>query len=266
MRCFLLALSLLCTACVGLAGSPATALEKLDATVPQDITVLADPSLTVPLIRIARRYGALYNVPVSTSFGSSKQHISQVKEGQEGNVFITAKAAWMKQMQQEGLIDVYSRTTIARNRLAIVSSLARGRHAASLTELALLLINQQQDAMFALGDPEYVAEGTYTLQALSHYKLAGDFEPNFSILRNSYQLKNTVANYDAYGAIFYSDAVLYPDVALLEPIEEKAHEPILYQAAVIVGDNMEQASHFLNFLKNAEAQAIFREYGFSGAY
>jgi len=244
----------------------AAALEKLDASVAEDITVLADPSLIVPLACIARRYGELYHMPVSMAFGSSKDQVQQVKEGQEGNVFITAKAAWMKQMQQEGLIDVYSRTTIARNRLAIVSPLARKTQVSSLTELAMQIVNREQDMPFALGDPEYVAEGTYTLATLSHYKLSGDFEPQFSILKNSFQLKDTIANYDAYGAVFLTDALLYPDIALVETVEEAAHDPITYQAAVIVGDGMEQATHFLNFLKSAASQEIFKQYGFQGAY
>ncbi len=252
--------------CITGFSAPAFALEKLDETVSEDITVLADPSLTVPLTRIARRYGELYNVPVSLAFDSSKNQVAYVKEGQEGNVFISAKGAWMKQMQQEGLIDVYSRTAIARNRLALVSSLARRAHVSSLSELAMLMGEDGQDALFALGDPEFVAEGTYTLQTLSHYKFAGDFEPHYSILKNAYTLKNTIANYDAYGALFYSDAILFPDIALIEPLDDAAHDPITYQAAVIVGDNMEQAGHFLTFLKNAEAQEIFREYGFSAAY
>ena len=250
-----------------LSVAPASALEKLDASIADEITVLADPSLAVPMARLSRRYGELYNVAVSTSFNSSKNHVQQVKEGQEGNVFITAKPAWMKLMQQEGLIDVYSRTTVARNRLTIVAPLARRTQVASLTELALLMAEEKhQDALFALGDPEYVSEGTYTLGTLSHYKISGDFEPHFSILKNSFQLKNTIANYDAYGAIFLTDALLYPDIARIETVDDSAHEAITYQAAVIVGERMDQASHFLNFLKNAEAQAIFKEYGFQGAY
>lgn len=250
----------------GFLSCPSWALEKLDTDVAEDITVLADPSFTVPLTRIARRYGELYNTPVSLSFGSSKDQLAQVREGLEGNIFITAKAAWMKQLQQEGLMDVYSRTTIARNRLAIVSPLARKSQSASLADLTTRLVQTDHDMLFALGDPEYVAEGTYTFETLSHYKLGGDFEPHFSILSSSYALKNTIANYDAYGAIFYTDAVLYPDISLVESLPEEAHQPILYQAAVIVGDGMDKAREFLNFLKGEEAQNLFRQYGFLSAY
>lgn len=256
----------LCFLLLCLLASPAFAQEKLDSEVTADITVLADPSLTVPLVRIARRYGELYNIPVSTSFGSSKSQLAQIKEGLEGNVFITAKASWMKQLQQEGLMDVYSRTSIARNQLAIVAPLARRGTAQSLSGLSQRMMESEHDMQFALGDPEYVAEGTYAFETLSHRKLSGDFEPHFSILNNSFSLKNTIANYDAYGAIFFTDALLYPDIVLVEKVEDAAHEPITYQGAVVVGENMDQASHFLNFLKGEIAQSIFHQYGFLSAY
>lgn len=251
---------------VALLAGNASALEKLDATVSKDITVLADPSLSVPLVRIARRYGEIYNISVSTSFGSSKNHITQIREGQEGDIFITAKTSWIKQLQQEGLMDVYSRTSIARNQLAIVAPIARKGQADSLPQMALHMAESKREMSFALGDPEYVAEGTYTLETLSHYKLGGDLEPYYSILNSSYSLKNTIANHDAYGAIFLTDALLYPDITRVETVDESAHQPIVYQAATIVGENMDQASHFLNFLRGNEAQGILRDYGFLAAY
>ncbi len=251
---------------LGLLTQHAFALEKLDATVTKDITVLADPSLSVPLVRIARRYGEIYNISVSTSFGSSKNHIAQIREGQEGDIFITAKTSWIKQLQQEGLMDVYSRTSIARNQLAIVAPLARKGQVDSLPRISLQMMESKHEMSFALGDPEYVAEGTYTLETLSYYKLGGDLEPFYSILNSSYSLKNTIANHDAYGAIFYTDALLYPDITHIETVDEKAHQPIIYQAATVVGENMDQAGHFLNFLRGNIAQAIFREYGFLTVY
>lgn len=251
---------------LGMLSAPASAQERLDAEVTADITVLADPSLTVPLVRIARRYGERFNLPVSTSFGSSKNHVEQIKEGLDGDVFITAKALWMQQLQQEGLMDVYSRTAIARNRLVIVAPPTRRGTADSLSALSRMMAEPGHETLFALGNPEYVAEGTYTLETLSHYKLSGSFEPYFSIMQNSFSLKNLIAKYDAFGAIFATDALLYPDIVSVEQVEDTAHQPITYQGAVVVGENMDQAGRFLNFLKGEEAQGIFRQYGFLSPY
>ncbi len=250
---------------LGLATA-ATALERLDTEVTQDITILADPSLTVPITRIARRYSQLTDIPVSAAFGSSNDHLREIKEGHEGNVFITAKALWMKRLQQEGLMDVYSRTAIARNKLAIVAPLGRGTATQSLSDLTQLIIKGDYEPAFALGDPEFVAEGTYAFETLRYYKISGDYEPHFSILSNSFALKDTITNYDSYGAVFLTDAELFPDMVVVEAVDPAAHQPIIYQGAVIVGENMEQAKKFLDFLKSEDAVTIFRQYGFAPPY
>jgi molybdate transport system substrate-binding protein len=249
--------------------APVHALEKLDDTTARaGVTVLADPSLIVPLTRLSRLYAERFNVPVSLSFDSSSEHLRQLREGEEAGVFITAKALWMKQLEQQGLMDVYSRVSLVKNRLAIVGPRRLAPLPGSLRKLARFLGREEEaDTPFALGDPEFVAEGTYAFEALTARDLGGELEPHYSFFPSSAALHNAVVRYDSFGAVFLTDALLDPEMMTIETAREDSdHAPILYQAAVVVGENMNRARHFLNFLRSGDALAVFQEYGFLSAY
>ncbi len=244
---------------------PAFAKSWNEANITRDVTVLSDPSLSVPLSLIAREYAKEFKVPVSTIFGSSKEHLERILDGEEANLFIAAKPSWMKTLQQQGVIDVYSRTSIARNKLVFVGPEHSHEHVNSAFELADDIMMADADAMFAIGDPEYLAEGTYTLEALRNLNINTELEPHYIIFNDHFSLKKNIEKYNSYGSIFYTDALIYPSLRIIDTLDDGTHEPITYQAAIVIGDNMEGARHFMQFLTSEKATSIFRHYGFLSA-
>jgi len=63
----------------------------------------------------------------------------------------------------------------------------------------------------------------------------------------------------AYGLLFESQVRKNRDLQILAIKKDKN---IFYRALVIAGDNMEVAREFLKFLKNPQAQKIFKENNF----
>ena len=233
-----------------------------------DVTVFADTSLTIPLTRIARSYSSQKQLSVSAVFSSSKDQVERIEDGEEADIFISAKPIWINRLQQKGLIDVYSRTMIASNRLVIAGSETSkisektGDDGLDGDELRALLPITNPDFQFSLGDPEYLAEGPYTFQALNNPGLSSDVEPFYSFFRTTREMLRSTTKYDAYSAVFKTDALLYPNIRIVGAFPEKSHDPILYQAVVVAGENMEGARTFLSYLQSDEALEILTNYGF----
>lgn len=257
--------------CVWMLGCCAAVIAVLpvavDARSKGSVTVMADPSLTVPITLIAREFSFLRQMPVSVEFASTKEQIEKVEQGAEANVLISAKPLWIKRMQQGGLIDVYSRTNIASNRLVVMGALG-ARTAAQITDgkaLLQLMPLHKNDFQFALGDPEYLAEGTYTLEALGMLDVEEDLEPHYTIFRSMSEMAKAVSNYTMYGVMYASDVLLYPRIHTVVPVPVHKYSPIIYQAVVVAGENMDEGREFVKFLQSSTAQRHFKQAGLLGA-
>jgi molybdate transport system substrate-binding protein len=228
------------------------------------ITIMADPSITVPLTLIARQFSYEKHMPVSVEFASTKEQIEKIEQGAEANVLISAKPLWIKRMQQGGLIDVYSRTNIAANQLVIIGPLGSqsSQTATEGTQLLKLLPIKKPDFQFGIGDPEYLAEGTYSLESVGMLDIEEDLEPHYTIFRSMSELSKSVANYNLYGMMYASDTLLYPRISKVMTLPESSHSPIIYQAVVVAGEYMNEAREFLKYLKQPKAQNYFKQAGF----
>jgi molybdate transport system substrate-binding protein len=247
----------------GLTTAPSMAQE---AHTRPGITVMADPSLTVPLTLIARAYAVDYQIPVSAQFAPTNLQIGEVEEGAEANVFIASKAIWLRQLEAKGLIDVYSRTPVARNTLVLAASgpgtpqITLGSPLTSLSFLPKGL--KEEELSFALGDPEYTSEGTYALDALSRLRLDGELEPYFTFFRDMRSLSQSINTSGAYGLMFRTDIMLLPRLHSVASFTEAMHTPIVYEAVTVAGENMAGGRHFVDFLTSDKARAIFTRHGF----
>jgi molybdate transport system substrate-binding protein len=251
----------------GVIALPAPLLAKAPAEGPSGLTVLADESLTVPLTLIARAYATEYQTPISTQFGPTNQQIREVEDGAEANVFITGKAIWMRQLEARGLVDVYSRTPIARNSLVLAAhkgvATPKLEMAPGLSAGSFLGPNESMDALsVALGDPEYTAEGTYALDALSRLRLDGELEPYFTFFRDMDTLADTLNAPGAYGVLFETEARLHPSLQVIDHFADTAHAPIVYEAVTVAGENMQGGRHFVDYLTSDKARAVFARFGF----
>ncbi len=230
---------------------------------PPEITVMADPSMTIPLSKIARIYAQEKNIAVATSFGAGSVQIKDLEDGQEGNVFITARPALIRLLQSKGLMDVYSLTNIATNRLVLLGPKNNITNPRAKKRLMKLLPTQEKDFQLALGDPEFLSEGTYALQLIRKLRLSRELEPSYSFFRDNFALRKAITQYGAYGFMFETDVLLYPDLNKLMTISSDDSSAIIYQAAVVAGDNMNVARDFLKFLTSKTAADIFKENGFN---
>lgn len=227
------------------------------------VTVLADSSLTAPMTELALLYSRSRNISVTTSYESTSAHARHIQEGGLADVFIAAHPAWMGDLKQQGLIDVYSLTNLIKDRLALVIASENGLKDSSMLQKGLtnqlLFLNDRM--ILVMGDPQDTALGIYTKQAITKLDIDGAlWETIKSKFVRAANAKNTlylIAQGLSAGVVYYSNAKNNKEVEVLTVIDESLHESLVYQAAVVAGENMSNAREFLGFLKSEEAKHIF---------
>jgi molybdate transport system substrate-binding protein len=228
------------------------------------LTIIADPSLTVPLNKIARAYALEHDISITTVFSSTKEQMKDIEAGAEGNVIITAKPSWLEEIQQKGLIDVFSKRDIARNHLVLAGSQFTFlspdlRASPSIMDFT----STPEEFSIAIGDATTTAEGGYAIEALGFYRLHNILEPYYTFLASPQQIIRLIERYGAMGIMFRTDVLLFPQIKEIAAFDDESHRPILYQAAAIIGDDMDISRHFIHYLTEEYARECLREHGFS---
>lgn len=231
---------------------------------PATVSVLAASSLTNVLSELSSIYTRKRGVAVSISFDSSDKLATQIVEGEAADIFISAHTKWMSDLKQRGLIDIFSLANLARNSLVLVAS----KHIALNTrpimgeDIAKIMSAVGDRAIPVIADPAEVPLGVYTKESLESLKLWEKFNDRVIRTENARAALYLIAKGETLGITYLSDATHNPEVDILAHFPETLHEPIIYQAAVVAGENMPRAREFLKFLESKEAKKVFMKYGF----
>jgi molybdate transport system substrate-binding protein len=259
-------LLLLCI--IGKGQAVLAATPVMDASAPAErpiksITILTDESLIVPLNVLARDYSRAHRMSVTTNIGNTPAHIIAIEEGAEANVLITPNQRWIATLQQKGLIDIYSRTPVIHNRMVLTGAQYM-RMPTPLNPSSTLrdFSNNPLDFMMNFGDPALNAEGIFGIAILRKMGLIGEFEPHYHFFSSMYEMMETLEMPDSVGFTYRSEALLFPNVRILQSFDTETSPPVSYEAVVIAGENMEEAREFITYLLSDHAQAIFTRYGF----
>ncbi len=233
----------------------------------KSITILTDHSLIVPLNLLARDYSRTARMSVTTNIGDTPSHITAIELGAEANLVITPKEQWIADLQQKGLIDVYSRTPIARNQMVLAGARTMRMPKPLNKNTSLRDLTQHPlEFMINFGDPETNAEGGFGLSILRRIGLLGEFEPHYHFFRSMHDMMETLAAPEAIGFVYRSEALLFPEVRILQRFDREVAPPVSYEAVVIAGENMEEAREFIAYLQSDHAQSVFRQYGFDTVF
>ncbi len=233
------------------------------------VSVLADPSLTVPLTHIARNYSAEHHALITMSYGSTADQSLKVEMGDEADIFISPQPRWIKHLTNQGVVDVYSRTALVKNRLVLVSAKDNPIELSLIKGIPLddiLIKVGGEAARLIVGDPQYLDEGSFALEALTFFGLLSAMEPLFEFPRSSVTMHETILEPGNLGLMYETEAQRNPAIKVIDTVPTEAHAPIVYEAVVIASKDMQPAREFLEYLKSGEALDIFQQYGFDKAF
>lgn len=240
------------------------ALSPLPAAAkPATVSVMADRSLNVAITEIARSYARKAGTVVNTSYQPPQVQQEQITEGAAADIVITPLLQWIEELKTQGLVDVYSLTPVAKNRMALVGPVDSTLQASwdEHFPTAAIIQSMHGEPGFAVGNPAILPEGSYARETLHSLGVADDLEPYTLYVKQLEQMFEVVGKQGGYGLFFYSSVLGRSDVRIIELVPENLHRPIQYYAVVVAGENMEKARKFLEYLKSPAAQQIFRDNG-----
>jgi molybdate transport system substrate-binding protein len=223
------------------------------------LTVSAAASLKDAIAETEAAYKQNHaNLDFANNFGSSGTLAEQIDQGAPVEVFISAAAKPMDDLQSKGMLLAGTRRNLLRNSLVLIAPLdSKLRDFQGLTDRSIRLL--------ALGDPASVPAGQYGRETLTALHLADTLKAKFVLAKDVRQVLTYVetGNADA-GLVYATDARSSGKVRIVAEAPEWTHEAIVYPAAVIKGSRHAAAARdFVEFLGTPVAQAIFKRRGFA---
>ena len=267
---------------LGLAACAAPATEETAAseeTVPEaepvELIVFAAASMTETMNQIAEMYKTVApNVMLTYNFDSSGTLKTQIQEGAECDLFISAGQKQMNQLDITADPEVNTdkldfvlegtRVNLLENRVTLCVPEGNPKDIKSFDDLADKL--KEGSVLMAMGNSD-VPVGQYTQKILAFYGLDEEKLAKGGVITYGTNVKEvttqvTEASVDC-GVAYRTDAFS----AGLTPVDYATKEmcgQVIYPAAVLnVSKNQEAAKEFLAYLQTDEAMKVFEAVGFA---
>ena len=274
------------TACAAPAAEPApteesaateepAATETVPEAEPLELIVFAAASMTETMNQIAEMYKAVApNVTLIYNFDSSGTLKTQIQEGAECDLFISAGQKQMNQLDITADPEVNTdkldfvlegtRINLLENRVTLCVPEGNPKDIKSFDDLADKL--KEGSVLMAMGNSD-VPVGQYTQKILAFYgldeeKLAKDGVITYGTNVKEVTTQVTEASVDC-GVVYCTDAFS----AGLTPVDYATKEmcgQVIYPAAVLnISKNHEAAKEFLAYLQTEDAMKVFEAVGFA---
>ena len=231
----------------------------------KELVVFAAASLTETLTRITAIYESKNEgVSVVCNFDSSGTLKTQIQEGAQCDVFISAAPRQINELQGLGLLLDETRTDLLENKISLAVPSGNPSGIKSFGELAQRL--RDGKIFLAIGNSD-VPVGQYTQKIFEFYGLDEGALAQRGLLTYGANVKEVTSQVSEAavdcGIIYATDA----KSAGLEVVDTATRDMcgrVIYPAAVVrESSDREEAVKFLEFLKGEEAGEIFRSVGFT---
>ena len=201
-------------------------------------------------------------VTVEGTYDSSGKLQTQIEEGLEADVFMSAATKQMKALDEEGMIASDTIVNLLENKIVLIVPTGSDSKIDSFEKIG-------DAASIALGDPESVPAGQYAKEALTNLNVWDSIQDKVSFGTNVTEVLNQVAAASADAGIVYATAAASKAdqvTVVAEAPEGSLEKKVIYPVAVVKATAHEDAAKaFVDFLQTPEAIAVFESYGFVAA-
>ena len=239
--------------------------EPAPADEPTELIVFAAASLTETLTQIAEQYRSVApDVTLRFNFDSSGTLKTQIEEGADCDLFLSAAPKQMNALSDGGLIAEDTRVDLLENKVVLAVPDGNPEQLASFDDLAARL--EAGGVLLAMGNSD-VPVGQYTQKIFDYYGLdeaalaaSGVLTYGGNVKEVTTQVVEAAAD---CGVVYATDAFS----AALTVVDEATAEmcgQVIYPAAVTASSaHAAEAAAFLAYLQGADAAAIFARVGFT---
>ena len=267
-RNFLCAVGLTTAAALTACGSSASSAAASSAAAssgaaaePVELIVFAAASLTETLTAIGETYSAENpGVTFRFNFDSSGTLKTQIEEGADCDLFLSAAQKQMNALQDEDLINTNTRVDLLENKVVLAVPEGNPADIQSFED-----IGTDPCKRIALGN-EDVPVGSYSVEILTNLGILDELESGNKITYGSNVKEVTTQVKEAAvdcGIVYATDAFS----AGLETVDQATAEecsPVIYPAALTAStEHADEAQAFLDYLTTDDAAAIFTSVGFA---
>ena len=243
---------------------------------PVELIVFAAASMTETLTEIAELYKtAAPEVTVTYNFDSSGKLLTQIKEGADCDLFISAAPTQMNAMDGSligdteknpdglDLIVTDSRVNLLENKVTLTVPEGNPKGIESFDQLAELL--KGGDVMLAIGNSD-VPVGQYTLKIFNYYGIDETaVADKLTYGNNVKEVTSQVSEAAADCGIIYATDACSAGLTVADSATAEMCGQVIYPAAVLKGDKEDAARAFLAYLRTDAAMTVFESVGFSPA-
>jgi molybdate transport system substrate-binding protein len=199
-------------------------------------------------------------VKVTPTYASSGDLQTQIENGLETDVFMSAANKQMDALVEKGIIDNDTNLQFLENKVVLIVPADSNSNISSFDDL------KNVEGNIAIGDPESVPAGQYAQEVLNNTGIWDDVESKLSLGTDVTAVLNQVAQGSAdCGIVYATDAKSTDDVKVVcEAPEDALDTPVIYPVAAIKDTNDTDATKaFMDFLQTKEAKDVFVDYGFT---
>lgn len=241
----------------------------------EEVVVFAAASMTETLNQIKETYEKDHNVTLTFNFDSSGTLKTQIQEGADCDLFISAGQKQMnqlditadKEVNTEGLDFVASdsRVNLLENKVVLVVSEGNPKGIQGFDDLAAKLADGS--VLMAMGNSD-VPVGQYTQKILSYYKLDETALANAGTITygtNVKEVTTQVAEGSVDCGIVYCTDAFSAGLTVVDSATKDMCGQVIYPAAVMKNaKHADAAKAFLEYLQSDAAMKVFENVGFSG--
>ncbi|GHV78709.1 molybdate ABC transporter substrate-binding protein [Spirochaetia bacterium] len=241
----------------GAAGASASAVDKAPVT----ILVAAAASLEYSYVQeLIPRFRQKYPwITVEGVYDSSGRLQTQIEQGLEADVFMSAATRQMDNLVTGNFIPADSVKPLLQNKLVLIKP-------KGTTTAVTGFQNITEAKTIAFGDPKTTPAGQYAQEAFTKLGNWDAVQKKLSMGNNVTEVLNWVAQGSAeVGIVYATDAAINKDVEVITELPEgllstKVIYPIGRLAAA---PHPEEAQLFIDFLASDAGLTVFKNYGFA---
>jgi molybdate transport system substrate-binding protein len=248
-----------------LALSMALSLAACGSQKAVEITVFAAASMTETMDQIIAQYKTVApNVTVTPTYDSSGTLLTQIQEGADCDLFISAAPKQMNALgEDDGLLEG-SRIDLLENKVTLAVPEGNPKGVETFDQLAELLADS--GVLLAMGNSD-VPVGQYTLKIFDFYGLDEAALADAGVLTygsNVKEVTTQVAEGTVDCGIIYATDAFSAGLTVVDAATAEMCGQVIYPASVLAASqHPDEAQAFLDYLTGSEASAVFESVGFT---
>lgn len=197
------------------------------------------------------------NIKVKATYDSSGKLQTQIEEGADVDVFMSAAMKQMNALNVKKLIAEDSIIKLLENKIVLIVPTGSNNGIDSFENIL-------KADKIAIGDFKSVPAGQYAKEAFENLKIWDQVSAKSSLGTNVTEVLNWVAEGSADAGVVYStDAASNDKVTVAAEAPEGSVSKVIYPVGIVKATkNGDSAKMFTEFLKTDEAIKVFETYGF----